>query len=205
VFDKTGAVSGALFQRGYGLSGTERHDIGPLSEDPGLSPAQRQTGTLFTAGHVVAPWSVYVRDALGEVRMTLTAQSSPDGSLVARLEPAGLRASWSGKGAAELRIGGRASDLRAALGANAALTVRYRVNTRPVKPVRIGLTDATPVFATAPLGAWTLRELPLRCFAEKSAEVSAVNGQFVMETAGPFDVSISDVRFAAGGDNTSCP
>ena len=93
-----------------------------LSEDPKLSPAQREAGTLFHAGHVTAPWSIYVRDAVGQVRLTMQSQPSPGGAVTARLESAAARAVWCGHGPAELRIGGRATDLRAAVRDHAALS-----------------------------------------------------------------------------------
>jgi beta-glucosidase len=235
-FDKSGAVTGALFKRGYGLSGSEHAAISLLSEDPKLSPAQRETDTLFYGGHVTAPWSIYVHDSVGEVRLTMRSQPSPGGGVTVRLEPPAARAVWSGNGPAELRIGGRATDLRAAIRENAALVMRYRLAAHPTQQVRIGLrcegpyrapdeknadgtphdwsfcgtrtgasVDITKMLSRAPLGAWERLEIPLRCLAGDPADVSLVNGQFALDTAGAFDVSFTDVRFAAAAENAACP
>lgn len=235
-FDKSGAVTGALFKRGYGLSGSERGAIGRLSEDPKLSPAQRETDTLFYAGHVTAPWSIYVGDSVGEVRLTMQSQPSPGGAVTVRLEPPAARTVWSGNGPAELRIGGRATDLRAAVREHAALVVRYRLDAHPTKRVRIGLrcegpyrapaaknTDGTPhdwrycgtrtgasmevtdILSRAPLGVWETLKIPLKCLAGDSADVSLVNGQFALDTAGALDVSFTDIRFSASAGNDACP
>ncbi len=235
-FDGSGAVSGAQFKRGYGLSGSEPGILGRLPEDPGLSPEQRATGTLFHAGHVTAPWSVYVSDSLAEVRLTMQSQASPRGSVKVSLEPPALRAIWSGNGPAELRIGGRATDLRGALHDNASLVVRYRLQAAPTQPVRIGLrceapyrapatknkdgsprdwrfcgtqtgatVDLTEQLTKAPLGAWKTLVLPLKCFAGESADVSLVNGQFALDTAGALDVSFTDISLTENGDATKCP
>ena len=235
-FDKSGAVTGALFKRGYGLSGSERTTLGRLSEDPKLSPAQRVTDTLFHAGHVTAPWSIYVVDDVAEVRLTMQSQQSPGGSVTVRLEPPAVRAAWSGNGPAELRIGGRATDLRAAVREHAALVVRYRVHAHPTQPVRVGLRcegpyrapaaknadgtprdwrqcgtrngatiDATRALARAPLGAWETLEIPVKCFAGDSADVSLVNGQFALDTAGVLDISFTDIKFSAAAGIATCP
>ena len=235
-FEKSGAVSGALFQRGYGLSGSERGVLARLSEDPKLSPAQRETGTLFHAGHVTAPWSIYVRDAVGQVRLTMQSQPSPGGAVTVRLESNAARAVWSGNGRAELFIGGRATDLRAAVRDHAALSMRYRVDAHPAKPVRIGLRcegpyrapaaknadgsirdwsycgtatgaaiELTDVLARAPLGAWQTLVIPLKCLASGPADLSLVNGQFALDTAGRLDLSFTDVRFTRAAENASCP
>ncbi len=235
-FDKSGAVTGALFKRGYGLSGSERSAIGTVSEDPKLSPAQRETNTLFYAGHVTAPWSIYVGDSVGEVRLTMKSQPSPGGSVTVGLESPAARAVWSGKGPAELRIGGRAKDFRAAVREQAALVVRYRLNAHPTQRVRIGLRcegpyrapaaknadgtprdwslcgtragaslDVTQMLSRAPLGSWERLEIPLKCFAADPADVSLVNGQFALDTAGAFDVSFTDIRISATAGKASCP
>ncbi len=235
-FDKSSAVSGALFQRGYGLSGSERSTVGQLSEDPKVSPAQRQIGTLFSSGHVTAPWSIYVRDSAAEVRLTMQSQLSPDGAVNVRLESPAVRAVWSGKGPAELRIGGRAADLRAAVRENLALVVRYRVDARPTKQVRMGFrcegpyrapaaknadgsprdwsycgtragatVEVTDILSRAPLGAWATLQLPLKCFAATPADVSLVNGQFALDTAGTLDVSFSDIGLSRASSGAACP
>ena len=235
-FDKSGAVTGALFKRGYGLSGSERNAVGQLSENPMVSPAQQQTGTLFNSGHVTAPWSIYVGDTAGEVRLTMQSQPSPGGALNVRLEIPAVRAVWSGKGPAELRIGGRATDLRAAVREQRALMVRYRVDARPTKQVRMGFrcegpyrapaaknTDGTPrdwsycgtragalaevtqILSRAPLGKWETLQLPLKCFAANPADVSLVNGQFALDTAGILDVSFTDISISPTSSADPCP
>jgi beta-glucosidase len=66
-----------------------------------------------------------------------------------RLESSAVRAVWSGKGPAEFLIGGRAADLRAAVRDQLALVVRYRVDARPTKKVRMGFRCKGPYRAPA--------------------------------------------------------
>jgi beta-glucosidase len=236
TFEKSGAVTGAQFQRGYGLSGSEHGTLAALSEDPKLSPSQLDADTLFHAGHVTAPWSIYLRDSVGEVRLTMQSQPSPGGAVTARLEAAAARAVWTGRGSAEFRIGGRATDLRGAVRDHQALVMSYRVDAHPTKPVRLGLrcegpyrapavknrdgsmrdwgycgtpagaaAEVTSVLAGAPLGAWQTLVIPLKCIVTAAADVSLVNGQFALETAGALDVSFTDIRIANAAANAPCP
>ena len=161
-FTASGSVEGALFARGFGLSFTHPSQLQPLDEDARVPPQLRTPDTLFHAGHVTAPWSIYVDDATAGVRLTTATQPSPRGALTVQLEPPLVRASWSGQSIGVFSIGGRASDLRARARDGAALIVRYRVDSRPQQPVRIGVVceapyeTPTPVDSTAPPVIWTL-------------------------------------------------
>jgi beta-glucosidase len=161
-FTASGSVEGALFARGFGLSFTHPSQLQRLDEDARVPPQLRTPDTLFHAGHVTAPWSIYVDDATAGVRLTTATQPSPRGALTVQLEPPLVRASWSGQSIGVFSIGGRASDLRARARDGAALIVRYRVDSRPQQPVRIGMVceapyeTPTPVDSTAPPVIWTL-------------------------------------------------
>ena len=150
MFTAAGSVTGALFARGFGLSLAQPSRLRRLDEDPRVPPQLLAHDTLFHAGHVTAPWSIYVDDATGGVRLTTATQPSPGGALAVQLDPPLVRASWSGRSAAAFSIGGRAADLRALARAGAALVVRYRVESRPQQPVRIGMTCEAPYAAAAP-------------------------------------------------------
>ena len=149
-FTATGSVTGALFARGFGLSVTQPSQLRQLAEDPQLAPQLRTRDTLFHAGHVTAPWSIYVDDATAGVRVTTAAQPSPGAALSVQLEPPVVRASWSGRSLGVFSIGGRATDLRTLARDGAALVARYRVDSRPQQAVHIGITCEAPYEAQAP-------------------------------------------------------
>jgi beta-glucosidase len=149
-FDDSGRPTGALYARGYGLSVTQQPHPQRLSEDPRLPLALRQTDTLFHAGHVTAPWSIYVNDAVASVRLTTAAQPSPAGALTVQLAAPTLRTTWSGLSAGTFSIGGRAADYRALARAGAAIEVRYRVESPAQQPVRIGMVCEAPYGTHAP-------------------------------------------------------
>lgn len=236
-FSKSGAVSGALFKRGFGLTGKESSTLAALPEDPRIPPALGTADTLFHAGHITAPFSLYVGDTTSaDTRVTTPTQASAGGAVTARMEPTALRTSWSGSGSGEVRIEGRAVDLHARLIEHASLVARYRVNARPAQRVRLGLRcqgpyraapvtnadgtardwakcgtpagaaiDVTTAFAAAPLGAWQTLSVPLGCLAGTDADLSLVNAQFALETAGSFDISFSQIKLAAAAGDAACP
>jgi beta-glucosidase len=139
-FDDSGRASGALYARGFGLSVTQQPHPQRLSEDPKLPLALRQRDTLFHAGHVTAPWSIYVNDAAAAVRLTTATQPSPGGALTVKLQAPTVQATWSARLPATFSIGGRAADYRALAHAGAAIEVRYRVESPPQQPVRVGMS-----------------------------------------------------------------
>jgi beta-glucosidase len=161
VFSATGSVDGALFARGFGLSLAQPSQLRRVAEDPRIPPQLLTRDTLFHAGHVTAPWSIYLNDASAGVRLTTATQTSPGAALTVQLEAPVVHASWSGRSSGVFSIGGRAADLRALARQGAALVARYRVDTPPQQPVRIGMTCEAPYAAhpaadsTAPPVVWS--------------------------------------------------
>ncbi len=79
VLDSQDRPQDPLFPRGFGLAYADHATLPHLSEDPQIPADRRATGTLFHAGHVTAPWSIYVGDTLADVRLTMKHQRSPRG------------------------------------------------------------------------------------------------------------------------------
>jgi beta-glucosidase len=157
-FSASGAATGALFARGYGLHygaqdsarGDETSAQGAradarLSEDPGVKAPE---GELLRGAHVLAPWSVFVSDSSAEVRLTTANQESPAAVLEVRktrLHGTGaLLATWQPGRSAVLRFSGRPADLRDRSAAGARLVFRVRVLESPTGTVRLGMRCAPP-------------------------------------------------------------
>ena len=159
-FAADGRVSGALFARGFGRSLLSHSDLGSLPEDPGMQ-AHSPDDSLFAAGHVTAPWSVYVEDPTATVRLTMQEQPSPRLTLTARLDEGNLKATWSGNAIGELRIGGRASEFTSRA-EDEALVLSFRVLERPTQSVTLGIRceapygTRPPLDVTAPVIDWRL-------------------------------------------------
>jgi len=207
-FDAAGGVSGALFPRGWGLDYRSTVNSPILSEDPKI-PARwaASPGSLFHAGHVTAPWSIFVADDLAEVHLTTTRQESPRGAVVAETDPDGIRATWAGTQSGMLRVSGRASDLRSQARQGAALDVRYRVDRTPERGVAVGLRcseplcgamdgamlDVTKIMKNSTVGEWRNLSIPLSCFSAAGADLTSVVIPFAVETSGRFAITISEV------------
>ena len=222
TFDAAGNVSGALFPRGGGLDYHSTGNSPALAEDPQVPPQWRSPpGSLFHAGHVTAPWSIFVADGSAEVHLTTARQESPQGAVVAASAPDGSTVVWSGAHSGLFTISGRAGDLRPQAGKGVAIDVRYRVDRVPTQRVKIGLRctdplcgtsrgamlDATQVFINAPPGNWRTLSIPLSCFTAAGADLTHVVVPFAVETSGEFGLTIAEVHLAQGtaGAPPTCP
>jgi beta-glucosidase len=211
TFDAAGNVSGALFPRGWGLDYRSTGNSPRLSEDPRIPPVWvASRGNLFHAGHVTAPWSIFVADDGAEVHLTTTRQESPRDSVVAASEPDGSTVVWAGTQSGTFMISGRARDLRPQAGQGITIEVRYRVDRVPEQSVKIGLRcteplcgtragamlDVTRVFKNSQPGDWRNLSIPLTCFTAAGADLARVAVPFAVETSGRFGLTISEVSLA---------
>jgi beta-glucosidase len=219
-FDDAGHVSGALFARGWGLSYGSKIDTPALSEDPGL-PTQwlSAPGVLFRAGHVVAPWSIFIADDSAEVHLTTQRQENPSRSAVTSSDADGNTIVWSGGQRGLFTISGRATDLRRQAAQGVTLELRYRVDRVPAGRVQIGLRcteplcgtpagamlDVTPSFKNSRSRGWQTLAVPLSCFSSAGADLGSVVVPFALETADSFGVTLSEVKLAPRGAGTPPP
>ena len=234
TFDSDNTVGGALFPRGFGLSLTSSQQLAQLPEDPQIPVFYRDQDTLFHAGHVTAPWSIYVSDPLAEVRLTMQSQNSPGTAVTAQLTSQGVQATWSGQGTGEFRIGGRAVSLQSLSGGAPALRLHYRIDEKPQQPVilsmrceapagqpapvsdstaaatkRCGMAegegvDLTQSFRSAQAGSWATLTVPLTCLHRGEAASKLVNAPFAVESSGRLSVSFDDIRLVRATAE-SCP
>jgi beta-glucosidase len=214
-------VTGMQFARGYGLTFTESPDLADLPEDPRAAPAYSDRDSLFNAGHVTAPWSIYVSDPSAEVRLTMQSQVSPGGAVTAQLSGPNVQATWSGQGLGLFRIGGRATRLTKAAADKQVLKLHYRIDRAPSKPVILSIRcepaercgmgpntglNLTATFRSAGTGTWKTLTLPLACLKRLGATLSSVTAPLAIESAGEFAVSFDDIRIERqNGTATSCP
>lgn len=148
-----GQDSGVLFAAGYGLhypSSVSQTSVPPVPELPSVPGGSRVADSLFRDGHVTAPWSIYLSDALAEVRLTTALQVSPSGHLVAALQDSLLSAMWSAGLPSRLRIAGRAADWNARASQGLGVEVRFRVTQSPSSTVFAGL-QCEPGYQRLPL------------------------------------------------------
>jgi beta-glucosidase len=208
TFDPAGAVRGALFARGAGLGYSSRSSVPPLPEDALIRPRWAAPGGgLLHAGHVVAPWSMFVADGGEQVRVTGARQASPHSALSVALRTGGVGADWNGSGRAEFLISGRVSDLNGPASQGASIKLRYRVAHSPAQRVELSMhcvrescasrsaasLDLTRTLRSAPLRAWRTLRVPLSCLTAEGADLGDVDAPFVLATAGRFGLTIAEV------------
>jgi beta-glucosidase len=209
TFDAAGNVSGALYARGFGLDYGSTDTAPRLSEDPRIPPRWAAApGSLFHAGHVIAPWSIFVADESAEVHLTTARQESPRGAVVAESNPDGVGATWTGQ-TGMFRISGRAADLRSQADHGVSLELRYRIDQIPDHRVAMGIRctepfcgtragamlDVTRILKAARPGEWQSLSIPLSCL-KAGADLSSVEVPFAVETSGRFAMTISELRLA---------
>ena len=214
TFDPAGNVSGAQFKRGFGLDYHSKPAVlAALPENPAI-PARwlAPEGSLFHAGHVTAPWSIFAADESAEVHLTTLHQASPEAAVAVDLAPDedSVTGTWTGTGLGIWRFSGRAVDLRAQARQGARLVLRYRVDRAPEKTVKIGLRCAEPLcgsplgamldltdeFKSAAPGTWRTMSIPLSRLTPAGADLKDVVIPLAIETSGRFTLSISEARLA---------
>ncbi len=221
-FDAAGNVSGAQFPRGSGLDYRSSIASTLLPEDPGIAPRSIvPRGSLFRAGHVTAPWSIFVADNGIQVHQTTQRQESPQGAVATVSDPVGNSVVWTGKGSGLFMISGRASDFREKLGQGMRVEVHYRVDQAPEDKVSVGMRcteplcgtqggamlNVTTAFKSATPGSWRTLSIPLSCFAASAADLREVEVPFAIETGGRFGLTIASVSLLpkAAGTAERCP
>jgi beta-glucosidase len=222
TFDAAGNPVGAQFPNGWGLDLSSRADPPPLPEDPRIAARfAASPGSLFHAGHVTAPWSIFVADAGGEVHLTTMRQESPGGSVVAVKADDASTAVWTGTQKGVFMISGRAIDLKSQASRGGTVEMRYRLDRAPERSVAMSLRctealcgtregatlDVTSAFKDPQPGDWQTLSIPLACFAAAGADLGSVEVPFALSTAGRFGLTISQVRIGQGNSSavSKCP
>ena len=206
-----------LFAYGYGLSYAHPASVGRLSEDSGVAEVASSIDRYFVAGRFVAPWSLMLRDAGGEFRLGLEPQGqSPRAAVSARSGDGQAQESArvltfnvpAGQTAQAL-IAAAPVDLTRQTNGEMAISFRYRVDARPVGPVRLtlgaGSVDVTSIFAAAPLGEWRTLKVRLSCLREAGAVVGAVDQPWGLQSAGSLTVAVEEILLASNEGDTVCP
>jgi beta-glucosidase len=193
----------ALFPRGFGLTYADDVTLGRLPEEPRIPIELSASDSLFSAGHVTTPWSIYVEDAQASVRLTTSIQASPMGAVDVALNDAGVEAIWSGNGTGTLRFSGRGIDLRKRAAAGGVVSIRYRVDHAPSAAIELFIScgrqcrapiNATDRIAAGGPGQWQTLEIALACFKAKGGDLSDVETPFALTTYGSLGLTFSEIK-----------
>lgn len=203
-----------LFPLGYGLTYASRTSVPRLDETRPAGLAAGVFGEVLKWGRIPDGWTM----ALAEGRDARPVTANTGRSASGALSLAGVdydaqedarRLTWTGARAAEWRIiADRPVDVRPV--AEPTLSFAYRVDAAPDAAVTLGIGTArapvTALLRRAPVGAWQLLSVPLRCFA--GADLARVTQPFAVATAGRMILSVADIRIAQGitpAKAASCP
>jgi beta-glucosidase len=190
-----------LFAYGYGLTYGDHVSVPMLDETP--APAAPQNiAQYYVPGKVMAPWSLTAGGAVATRDV-----DSADRQEAAR--------QYAFAGPGEVSVDGPDVDLSPNAG-TLSLRVDYRLDAVPAGKVTIamgkagalgkrGEIDATRLFSTATLGAWTHIKVPLRCFQAAGADLRQVSQPFALHTAGALTVSIVGIRLDDDPTGATCP
>jgi len=219
TFDDAGKVTGAQFAEGWGLDYHAAETAQRLPEDPQIPPRLLSHGELLHAGHVTAPWSIFVADDSAQVHLTTARQESPQGAILAAWNPDGSQVVWSGTRSGWFLISGRASDFRGQASQGVALELHYRVDMPPEQQVRLGMRcteplcgspngamrDLTSAFKHS-TGAWQSLSVPLSCLTAKGASLASVEVPLAIETSGRLGLTIAEAKLApTAAREPKCP
>jgi beta-glucosidase len=211
-----------LFKLGYGLKTGQRVTVGQLDETAGPATCG-STGGGGTATEDlevfnrtdVAPYKGFI----GSAENWGGTEIGPDGAAAhaeisvaqtdVNVQQDGLKATWTGTGAAQIYFQNPAgtNDLRGYLNADAALEFDTIVHQAPANRTVISMhcvypcfseVNATKLFTDLAGGTKTTVKIPVSCFAN-GLDLENVNTPFLVYTDGAFSASFANVRWVPKG------
>lgn len=200
-----------LFPRGYGLTYRAPKPVPSLSEDPRMNlAAALDTNQLLRAGRAAGPWALTLADASGGRVVSDIRAASLGGGLTmttadVSAQEDGRRFQWSGP--ASLSIDGPPADFTRELNNAFALRLDLVANAVP-GPVNLTFagrsTDIARLLRMLPAGKLGTIKIPLRCFADKGANVSAVGTPMKIDAGAGTDLAIRSAHIEAVGEPLVC-
>jgi len=200
-----------LFPYGYGLRYADNGDLAHLPEEGGAAGAVvTDTRVFFTAGTPRAGWHWVVDTTqvaggvgvVGNVRMSATDRAAQEDA---------RQIAWGGAGAAPVALATTTPiNLQRETNGQLSLGFDYRIGRSPAASVTArmecgpgckGSVDLTKAFSSAPVGQWSHLRVPLSCFAHAGARMDAITRPFAINSAGPFELSVTNIQLETGSDS----
>jgi beta-glucosidase len=185
-----------LFTLGHGLSYAAPGTVGKLSEVAGIDATPANKSRYFADGRVHAPFSLTL--GTGITQRPVDSATRQEGA---------IQLSWKAGGMAKASIEGEAVDLRFESSAELMLKMTYRVDTpaggKATLAMGSGAVDATGMFT--PGAGWRTVRIPLKCFAEKGADMAHLKPVWTLSVTGPLTVSFSEIELATQAPGGICP
>ncbi len=194
---------GALYPFGYGLTYGSKQGAWKMLPEIDASAAG-DTRVWFANGNPAASWSLLVdgRTASDQIRVTTVPSEAANGRIRVTAEnfvvQEGARRFAVDSGAAAVTLRNfEAIDLERETNADILLLFTAKVWDAP-DSATIGTgtaSDETQIAMDLPKSAeWVRYGIPLKCFRQNGADMSALTHPFVLTTSGKTDYAIGEVR-----------
>ena len=185
-----------LFPLNHGLSYAAPGRVDRLSEVPGIDPTPANKSRYFADGRIPTPFSLVL--APGVTRRPIDSPNRQEGA---------IQLSWKDGQDGAASIVGDDVDLRFESGAEMMLQLTYRVDAPPAGRVSLamggGTVDATDLFKGST--EWRTVRIPLKCFAERGADMASLRPVWTMSATAPLTVSFADIALATQAPGGVCP
>ena len=194
--DARSPVARPLFPAGYGLTYARSAKVGPVNEDPGIDlVAAANADTYLVRGAVPSPWRLNAEATVATRTVDLTAQEDARQFI------------WSGTGT--VAIDGPAVNLTRELDEGFVLRLRWKIDAAPSGAFNVGLgggrIDIGPQLRSAPGDKVIDTLIPLYCFKQAGADLTAVSNPLRMSSDKGASIRLRDARIEGTGHNISCP
>jgi beta-glucosidase len=207
-----------LFPFGYGLRYADSGDLAALSEDPGISLDNAQSGVYFTRGKPAKGFSLILTDAGGDTKpITAMPASSTQGDLHVtavdyHVQEDARRLAWTGQHPAQFEIAAtNVQDLSRQANGDMQIVALLRVDALAPGDVTVGMDCGANCHAEVPVqttlaslqkGQWTRVGVPLKCLQKHGADMSRIDRPFELRSAPGTTISIASVTLAANADSS---
>ncbi|MEE2526832.1 glycoside hydrolase family 3 N-terminal domain-containing protein [Hyphobacterium sp. HN65] len=203
-----------LFAYGFGLSYAEPGEpFVELSEESGLSETGGDRLVLMENGRAMSGLALMLSSGGEAVAVNGPDAATPDGLVSTTLDERDVqddtrRFNWSDN--ASVRLTGEASDLPD----NQLIQISYQVTDSGNGPVSFamgcgegceGAVDVTAGIRWAENKDWQIASLPLRCFAEAGADLSAIDAPLIITGPEGLDLWIDDISISGeAAEDAAC-
>ena len=113
---------------------------------------------------------------------------------------------WDGQG--QMLIDGPRANLLAIAGENPALELVYQVIESDAEQVTLGIgpgiLDMSGEIAARAGDGWQISRIPLNCFAEAGADLSAVTEPLIIEATGALQLQVKSARIDGTATDSDC-
>ncbi len=118
----------------------------------------------------------------------------------------------TGRGQARLAVSGAPTNLTRQANRDVALTLYVEVDRAPTKQVTLGMSgntvgkvDPTETLRMMRSKGWTTIQVPLSCFRNAGADMSAVTTPLELATSGRLAIGLSSAKQAEFSGSPICP